>query len=93
VIRSFAEKRAAAIFRDEPARGVSRDLARRVRIKLVQLHTVGRLDELRVPAGNRLEALRGDRAGQYSIRMNDQWRICFRWDGGDAHEVELVDYH
>lgn len=51
------------------------------------------LNDLRVPSGNRLEALSGDRAGQYSIRINDQWRICFNWDGRDAHRVEIVDYH
>jgi len=51
------------------------------------------LDDLRVPPGNRLERLRGDRAGKYSIRVNDQWRICFRWHGGDAYDVEIVDYH
>lgn len=51
------------------------------------------LSDLRVPPGNRLERLRGDRAGQHSIRINDQWRICFRWDQGDAYEVEIVDYH
>jgi proteic killer suppression protein len=51
------------------------------------------LDDLRIPPGNRLERLRGDRQGQHSIRINDQWRICFRWRGGDAHEVEIVDYH
>ena len=51
------------------------------------------LDDLRIPPGNRLERLRGDRAGQYSIRVNDQWRICFRWRNGDAHDVEIADYH
>ena len=51
------------------------------------------LDDLRVPPGNRLEALKGDRAGQYSIRINDQFRICFRWENGDAHDVEICDYH
>jgi toxin HigB-1 len=51
------------------------------------------LDELRVPPGNRLEKLRGDRQGQYSIRVNDQWRVCFRWEGADAHDVQIVDYH
>jgi len=50
-------------------------------------------DDLRVPPGNRLEALRGDRKGQHSIRINDQWRICFRWSDGDAHDVEIIDYH
>jgi proteic killer suppression protein len=51
------------------------------------------LADLRVPPANRLEALKGERKGQYSIRINDQWRICFRWEGGDAHDVEIVDYH
>ena len=61
--------------------------------KLVQLDAADRLDDLRIPPGNRLEALKGDRKGQHSIRVNDQWRVCFRWDDGDAHEVEIVDYH
>lgn len=61
--------------------------------KLVQLEAAERLDELRVPPGNRLEKLRGDRAGQHSIRVNDQWRVCFRWRDGDAYDVEIVDYH
>jgi len=60
---------------------------------LLYLHRAVRLDDLRVPPGNRLEALRGDRAGQYSIRVTDQWRICFRWERGDALDVEMVDYH
>ena len=57
------------------------------------LNNANGLGDLRVPPGNRLEALSGDRDGQYSIRINDQWRICFFWDGGDAHSVEIVDYH
>ena len=61
--------------------------------KLVYLNGVVALEGLRSPPGNRLEALVGDRAGQYSIRVNDQWRICFRWDAGNAHDVEIVDYH
>ena len=61
--------------------------------KLAILHRAGRLDDLRIPPGNRLEVLRGDRAGQYSIRVNDQFRICFIWRDGDAFEVEIVDYH
>lgn len=61
--------------------------------KLRQLHAATRLETLRVPPGNRLEALTGNRAGQYSIRINDQWRICFRWEGSDAYDVEIVDYH
>lgn len=78
-------------------RGYSRRLgaavSRVARRKLAQMHFAARLDDLRVPPGNRLEALRGDRQGQYSIRVNDQWRICFRWREGVAYEVEIVDYH
>lgn len=61
--------------------------------KLRMLDAAERLEDLRVPPGNRLERLRGDRAGSFSIRVNDQWRICFRWRNGDAYEVEIVDYH
>ena len=61
--------------------------------KLAMLDAADRLDDLRLPPGNRLEALRGNRSGQHSIRVNDQWRICFRWQDGDAFEVEIVDYH
>jgi Plasmid maintenance system killer protein len=63
------------------------------RRKLRQLQIAGRLDDLRVPPGNRLEALKGDRAGQYSIRVNDQYRVCFRWTAAAAQDVEIVDYH
>jgi len=61
--------------------------------KLVALDAAEQLEDLRVPPGNRLEKLRGDRAGQHSIRVNDQWRICFRWKDGNAYDVEIVDYH
>lgn len=63
------------------------------RRKLRMLNAAAVLDDLRIPPANRLEALRGDRIGQHSIRINDQWRICFRWSDGDAFEVEIVDYH
>ena len=63
------------------------------RRKLRQLDIAARLNDLRVPPGNRLEALRGDRVGQYSIRINDQWRVCFRWTEAGAEDVEIVDYH
>ena len=63
------------------------------RRKLRQLEIAAQLDDLRVPPGNRLEALKGRRAGQFSIRINDQWRMCFRWDEGGARDVEIVDYH
>lgn len=63
------------------------------RRKLRQLEIAGRLDDLKVPPGNRLEALKGRRAGQFSIRINDQWRVCFRWTAGGVEDVEIVDYH
>ena len=63
------------------------------RRKLEQLNQAGQLNDLHVPPGNRLEALKGNRAGQYSIRVNDQFRVCFRWTGADAEDVEIVDYH
>ena len=69
------------------------DVQRVARRKLRMLNNAQSLSDLRVPPGNRLEALRGDRAGQHSIRINDQWRICFEWRGTDAYEVEIVDYH
>jgi len=68
---------------------IARVALRRLRL----LHRARTLDDLRIPPGNHLEALKGDRAGQYSIRVNDQYRICFRWKDGDAHDVELTDYH
>ena len=61
--------------------------------KLVIVHGASSLEDLKIPPGNRLEKLRGDRAGQHSIRVNDQWRVCFRWSEGHAHDVEIVDYH
>jgi proteic killer suppression protein len=92
VILSFADKRTERLFLDEdvPAFRVIERAARR---KLLIVNAATTLDELRVPPGNRLEALKGDRAGQHSIRINDQWRICFIWREGDAHQVEIVDYH
>ena len=69
------------------------NIAEVARRKLRQLEVAGRLDDLRVPPGNRLEALKGDRAGKYSIRINDQWRVCFFWAPAGAEDVEIVDYH
>ena len=74
-------------------KGFPSDLGKIARRKLDALDAAGRLDDLRVPVGNRLEALSGNRTGQHSIRVNDQWRVCFVWQGGDAYEVEIVDYH
>ena len=69
------------------------NIAKVARRKLRQLEIANRLEDLRVPPGNQLEALKGDRFGQHSIRVNDQWRVCFRWSDGFAEEVEIVDYH
>ena len=93
MIRGFADKRTAAIFMERPARGIGDSVARAAKRKLDLLHAASRVEDLSSPPGNRLEKLRGDRAGQWSIRVNDQWRICFGWDGIDAVEVALVDYH
>ena len=93
MIRSFRDKRTQSLASGRAPRGVPGDVSRRAVVKLFLLDTVTRLEDLRVPPGNRLEALSGDRKGQHAIRVNDQWRICFVWREGDAHDVELVDYH
>jgi proteic killer suppression protein len=93
MIRSFGSREAEALFHREPVRRLPDDLHRAALRKLLMLNRAQTLQDLRVPPGNRLEVLRGDRSGQHSIRINDQWRICFRWEGADAHDVEIVDYH
>ena len=93
MIRSFRSREAEALFHREPVRRLPGDLQRVALRKLLMLNRAQTLQDLRVPPGNRLEALRGNRDGQHSIRINDQWRICFRWEGADAHDVEIVDYH
>jgi proteic killer suppression protein len=80
------------MFNDQPIRRFGQ-IERVARRRLLYLHRATTLQYLRVPPGNRLEALSGDRRGQHSIRINDQWRICFVWEGHDAHQVEIVDYH
>jgi len=93
VIRSFADKDTEKLFRRLPVRKLGADVQRVALRKLRQLDAAVSLDDLRVPPGNRLERLLGSRVGQHSIRINDRWRVCFRWIGGDAREVEIVDYH
>ena len=93
MIRGFACPEIERLFNDETSRRLSTQIQRAARRKLLLLHQARRLEDLRAPPGNRLEALKGDRNGQHSIRINDQWRICFRWEAGDAHGVEIVDYH
>jgi toxin HigB-1 len=93
VIKSFADRDTERLFRREPVRRYPSDLRRGMLRKLVVLDAAESLVDLRSPPGNRLEKLRGDREGQHSIRVNDQWRICFTWTDGGAHHVEIVDYH
>ena len=93
MIRSFRDDLTRKVFERERARKLAPDLQRRAHRKLLLLDAAERLDDLRVPPGNRLERLAGDRSGQHSIRINDQWRICFRWKDGDAYDVEICDYH
>jgi proteic killer suppression protein len=92
LIRSFRGRDTEALFNDEVVLR-HRAIERPARRKLLLLNAVHALDELRVPPGNRLEALRGDRLGGWSIRINDRWRICFLWKDGEPWEVEIVDYH
>ena len=93
MIKSFADKRTAALFAGHAVQGLPRQLQRRARAKLQVLDAATRVDDLHVPPGNRLEALRGDRGGQHSIRVNARWRVCFVWRTGEAWDVEIVDYH
>ncbi|MBK9214971.1 MAG: type II toxin-antitoxin system RelE/ParE family toxin [Chloracidobacterium sp.] len=97
MIRSFADRATEDIFDGrnsaEARRALPRDLWKLAGRKLDQINVAVALDDLKVPPGNRLEALRGDRRGQYSIRINDQYRICFQWDEGEAIAVEIADYH
>jgi proteic killer suppression protein len=93
VIRSFRDRDTQRLFRREPVRKWAEALQRIGLRKLLMLDAATRLADLRVPPANRLEKLAGRRAGQYSIRINDQWRVCFRWAEGDAYDVEIVDYH
>jgi toxin HigB-1 len=92
MIESFACAETEKIFHARASRRLPPDIQRTARRKLLQLDAATQLRDMAVPPGNRLEALKGGRAGQHSIRINDQWRICFRWAAG-AHEVEIVDYH
>ena len=92
MIKSFAEKETRALFETGTSRRWN-SIARVAVRKLVQIDSVTTLDELNVPPGNRLEALKGDRAGLHSIRISDRWRICFRWESDGVYDVEIVDYH
>lgn len=93
MIRSFANRDTRRIFEREPVRAWSGEVRRAALRKLLMLDAASDLRDVAVPPGNRLEKLSGRRAGRHSIRVNDQWRICFRWERDGAHDVELVDYH
>jgi proteic killer suppression protein len=93
MIRSFRDRDTEAVFRGEPCGRFARPVQRAAQRKLRMLDAAETLDDLRVPPGNRLEKLVGRRRGQFSVRVNDQWRVSFRWADGDAHEVEIADYH
>lgn len=93
MIRSFTDKNTELLFQRERVKHFPGNLHRVALRKLTLLDGAESLEDLRVPSANRLEKLRGGREGPYSIRINDQWRICFRWNEGDAHEVEITDYH
>lgn len=93
MINSFADKSTAAIFEGMQVKRLPPNIQSIARRKLKLIDAATQVDQLRIPPGNRLEQLSGNRAGQWSIRINDQWRICFKWHEGHAWEVEIVDYH
>lgn len=93
MIESFASQETEKIFRGQVSKKFPKDIQRTARRKLLYLDDAEDLRDLLAPPGNRLEKLKGDRAGQYSIRINDQWRICFKWSANKAKDVEIVDYH
>ena len=93
MIRSFKNDKTEKAFEGRFHKSIPADLRRRIQIKLTMIDAVEELDDLKAPPANHLEKLKGNRKGQHSIRVNDQWRICFVWQDGDAYEVELTDYH
>ena len=92
-MRRFADRRAERLFNGHFVRRLPSDIQRRARMRLQRVVAATRLSDLKVPPSHRLEALGGDRSGQYSIRINDQWRVCFRWTERGAMEIEITDYH
>jgi proteic killer suppression protein len=93
MIKSFKNLATESAWQRRFVKGVPNDILKVANRKLTQIHNARDLSDLRAPPGNRLEALSGNRQGQHSIRINDQWRVCFEWRDGDAFEVEIVDYH
>jgi toxin HigB-1 len=93
MIKSFRDGLTESIWQRQRTKGFPGDLYKIARRKLGFLEDAVELEDLRIPPGNRLEAMRGEGSGQYSIRINDQWRVCFRWENGNAFDVEVTDYH
>jgi proteic killer suppression protein len=93
MIKSFKCRETERIYQGRFSRRLPRDIQRLAARKLEMLSAASQLKSLRIPPSNRLEKLKGDRSGQHSVRINNQWRICFIWKNGDAHDVEIVDYH
>lgn len=93
MIRSFADAETERFYATGKSRRLPTEIRARAAMRLTQLNAASRIEDLRLPPSNRLEALKHDRAGQWSIRVNDRWRVCFRFDNGDAFDVEIVDYH
>jgi proteic killer suppression protein len=93
MIESFANDETEKLFATGKSRRLPPDILKRALIRLVQLHAAVEIDDLRMPPSNRLEALTGDLQGKWSIRINDRWRLCFRFERGHAYEVEILDYH
>ncbi|MBI4625985.1 MAG: type II toxin-antitoxin system RelE/ParE family toxin [Verrucomicrobia bacterium] len=93
MITSFACKATEAIFNDKQSPELPSTIQITARRKLIQIHLAQQLSDLRIPPGNRLKALKGGRTGQHAVRVNDQWRICFRWTSSGVEDVEIVDYH
>ena len=93
MIKSFKDKETESLYKRERSRRLPQDIQQVALRKLRMINNAATLNDLRVPPANRLEKLSGTRAGQYSIRVNDQWRVCFEWRGSDAYSVEIVDYH
>ncbi len=93
MIKSFADSDTERVYRRDFVRGLPREVQQGGLRKLRMLNSAKSLQDLRSPPGNRLEKLKGERTGQHSIRISDQWRVCFRWRNDDAHEVEITDYH
>jgi proteic killer suppression protein len=93
MIRSFADDETEYFYTTGRSRRIPPDIQKRAAMRLTQLNAATRIDDLRLPPSNRLEALRHDRSGQWSVRINDQWRVCFRFENGDVFDVEITDYH